>query len=68
MYPDIDHMDVIARQETITNVRGEPVLLQLLVVPSYALTVHKTQASENKIKRGDVEYDRDTEKCIDVYY
>ena len=67
MYPDIDHMDVMARQETITNVRGEPVLLQLPVVPSYALTVHKTQASENKIKRGDVEYDRDTEKCIYVH-
>ena len=44
MFPDIDHMDVIARQETITGVRGEPVLLQLPVVPCYALTIHKTQA------------------------
>ena len=67
MYPDIDHMDVMARQETITNVRGEPVLLQLPVVPSYALTVHKTQASKNNVKRGDVEYGRNTETCIYVY-
>ena len=44
MFPDIDHMDVMARQETITSIRGEPVLLQLPVVPCYALTVHKTQA------------------------
>ena len=67
MYPDIDHMDVMARQETITNVRGEPVLLQLPVVPSYALTVHKTQASKNNVKGGDVEYDRDTEKYKYIY-
>ena len=39
MFPDIDHMDVMARQETITSIRGEPVLLQLPVVPCYALTV-----------------------------
>ena len=44
MFPDLDHMDVMARQETITSIRGEPVLLQLPVVPCYALTVHKTQA------------------------
>ena len=44
MFPDIDHMDVMARQETITSIRGEPVLLQSPVVPCYALTVHKTQA------------------------
>ena len=44
MLPDIDHMDVMARQETITSIRGEPVLLQLPVVPCYALTVHKTQS------------------------
>ena len=35
-------MDLVVRQETI-NVRGEPVLLQLPLVPSYALTTHKTQ-------------------------
>ena len=44
MFPDIDHIDVIARQETITNVRGNPVLVQVPVVPCYSLTVHKTQA------------------------
>ena len=33
MYPDIDCMDVMARQETITSIRGEQVLLQLPAVP-----------------------------------
>ena len=44
MFPDLDHMDVMARQETITSIRGEPVLLQLPVVACYALTVHKSQS------------------------
>ena len=44
MFPDIDHMDVAARQETLSSCHGQPTLLQLPVVPSYALTVHKTQA------------------------
>ena len=39
----MDFMDLGARQETL-NIRGEPILLQLCVVPAYALTVHKTQA------------------------
>ena len=26
------------------NIRGEPIMLQLSLVPAYALTVHKTQA------------------------
>jgi hypothetical protein len=43
MLPDIDHMDVGARQENLA-VRGEPILLQLCVVPAYALTIHKVQA------------------------
>ena len=43
MIPDMDFMDLGARQETL-NTRGEPILLQLCVVPAYALTVHKTQA------------------------
>ena len=38
----MDFMDLGARQETL-NIRGEPILLQLCVVPAYALTVHKTQ-------------------------
>ncbi len=33
-----------ARQKTLASFQGQPVLLQLPVVPSYALTVHKTQA------------------------
>ena len=43
MCPDIDHMDVTARQESLA-VRGEPILLQLPLNPCYALTIHKTQA------------------------
>ena len=43
MYPDIDHMDVTARQESLA-VRGEPILLQLPLNPCYALTIHKAQA------------------------
>jgi len=41
---DVDHVDVQARQETLTKCQGQPVLVQLPLVPSYALTVHKTQA------------------------
>ena len=44
LFPDIDHMDVAVRQETLSSCHGQPTLLQLPVVPSYALTVHKTQA------------------------
>ena len=36
-----------ARQETLTACLGQPVLVQLPLVPSYALTVHKTQARVN---------------------
>ena len=43
MLPDVDHMDIGARQENLA-VRGEPIMLQLCVVPAYALTIHKTQA------------------------
>ena len=46
MLPDVDHMDVGARQENLA-VRGEPILLQLCVVPAYALTIHKVQQSRN---------------------
>ena len=53
MFPDIDHVDVPARQETLASVQGQPVLLQIPLVPSYALTVHKTQALSIKhIVRG----------------
>ena len=40
MMPDMDFMDLGARQETL-NIRGEPILLQLCVVPAYALTVSR---------------------------
>ena len=36
MLPDIDHMDIGARQENLA-VRGEPIMLQLCVVPAYVL-------------------------------
>jgi hypothetical protein len=41
--PDIDMMDCQVRQENL-NMRGEPIMLQLPLVPGYALTVHKTQS------------------------
>ena len=44
MLSDIDFLDVTVRQETMNNVPGQPIQLQLGVVPCYALTVHKTQA------------------------
>ena len=43
LLPDLDMIDCHARQENL-NVRGEPIMLQIPLVPSYALTVHKTQA------------------------
>ena len=44
MVPELDHMDITSRQETLMTVAGQPVLLQIPLVPCYALTVHKTQA------------------------
>ena len=41
--PDVDFMDILVRQENL-NIRGDPIMLQLSLVPAYALTVHKTQA------------------------
>ena len=56
LVPDIDHIDVTVRQETLMNVMGLPVLLQVPLVPCYALTVHKTQALSIKhIVRGSLE-------------
>ena len=43
LLPEVDFLDLNVRQETI-NVQGQPVLLQLPLVPCYALTTHKTQA------------------------
>ena len=42
MVHDLDFMDLGARQETL-NIRGEPILLQLCVVPAYALTVRRVK-------------------------
>ena len=33
---DIDQMDISVRQETLTNVQGQPVLVQLPLIPCYA--------------------------------
>ncbi len=44
LLPDVDMMDIHPRQENLPC-RGDPVLLQIPLVPAYALTVHKTQAS-----------------------
>ena len=53
MLPDIDFLDVTARNETMNTVPGAPVQVQLGMVPCYSLTVHKTQAMSIKhIVRG----------------
>ncbi len=38
LFPDIDMIDVSARQENLA-VRGEPILLQIPLTPAYALTL-----------------------------
>ena len=48
MVPEVDMMDVGARQENLATIRGEPMLLQLCIVPAYALTV----ASESYVMGG----------------
>ena len=42
LLPDIDMIDCAVRQENL-NWAGQPIMLQLPLVPAYALTVHKTQ-------------------------
>ena len=37
---DIDYMDLGARQENL-HARGEPIMLQLCIVPAYSLTVRR---------------------------
>ncbi len=55
LFPDVDHIDVQVRPGTLRS-RGELVLLQLPLVPCYALTIHKTQALSIKhIVRGCLE-------------
>ena len=49
-------MDIGVRQEILTTMPGQPVLVQLPLIPAYALTVHKTQALSIKhIVRGCIE-------------
>ena len=56
LVPDIVHMDVTARQETLASVADHSVFLQIPLVPCYALTIHKTQAlSIRHIVRGCLE-------------
>jgi len=43
MFPEIDFMEVIPRSETLL-IPGQPVLQQVPLAPSYALTVHKVQS------------------------
>ena len=55
MFPEIDFMEVMARPETLA-IQGKPVLLQVPLAPSYALTVHKVQSLSMKdIVRGCLE-------------
>ena len=55
-FPEIDHMDLIVRQETLPMVAGHPVMLQLCTVPAYALTIHKMQSlSVKHVVRGCLE-------------
>ena len=39
LFPDVDHIDVQPRAEGL-KARGEPIMLQLSLVPAYALTIH----------------------------
>ena len=55
LLPDIDFMDVYPRAENLAC-SGEPIMMQMPVVPCYAITVHKSQSLSIKhIVRGSVE-------------
>ena len=44
LFPDVHHIDVQVRAETLcAKSKSESVMLQLSLVPCYALTIHKTQ-------------------------
>ena len=43
LFSDIDHIDVESRPEGL-RAKGDPIMVQLNLVPAYALTIHKTQA------------------------
>ena len=48
LLPDIDMIDCAVRQDNL-NFAGQLLMLQLPLVPAYALTVHKTQAALNVV-------------------
>ena len=55
LLPDIDVMDVQPRAKNLAC-SGEPLLIQLPLIPCYATTVHKSQSLSIKhIVRGSVE-------------
>eukprot|EP00973_Karenia_brevis_P047135 6541838-Karenia_brevis.AAC.1 len=55
MLPEIEFMEVAPRSETL-HIPGRPVLYEVPVVPSYALTVHKVHSLSMKdIVRGCLE-------------
>ena len=49
LLPDIDMIDCAVRQENL-NFAGQPIMLQLPLVPAYALTVHKTQVLARAVR------------------
>ena len=42
--PEVDFLDVVPRREVVSGARGQPSMLQIQLVPAYALTIHKVQA------------------------
>ena len=42
--PEVDFVDVVPRKESVPGARGKPLMMQLQLLPSYALTIHKVQA------------------------
>ena len=52
-HPDIDFMDITVRQESLNQIAGAPLMLQLPMQPCYGMTIHKTQATvQGKTRRG----------------
>ncbi len=48
LHPEIDFMDITARQENLTQIAGTPVMLQMPLLPCYGMTIHKTQATVHR--------------------
>ena len=45
---EIDFMDLTARREILTHARSQPTLMQVPIVPAYALTVRKDMNKSSK--------------------